>query len=1219
MKPALVASAFVWLACSLLTSSTACAQGVGASGEIVGTVTDPSGAIIPRVSVVAIEVARGTRYTATTGDSGQYRLTGLLPAVYSVTAQVAGFETMTQKSVVVNVGETSILDFSLKLATAGQSVEVTAAPPVVDTERGSQANTLTEQYITDLPIDRRDYLTFTLLLPGVSNSTRLADDQDFRVKQTPQSGLSFYGSNGRGNSVTVDGGEALDDSGGVRLTISQDAVQEFQVNRSNYLADLGGASGASINIVSKSGTNDLHGSVYSFFRNSAMDARDPFAFKPALAPDPTFENFDFTSVGAPVKNGLSRYQYGGTAGFPIQKDKTFLFVAFEGLLQNSQNSVPLLTSSSIFAGPSPFAAANPFAPSDPRYAQQAIVTALATEPGNPVVPCINNPNGTTTPLNAQTCAGALAEALTVSPATGLTGGQTAVNQFLIGQLESNGGVFNYNTREYLASVRLDHHIDNANQIALSYRFGHDLEENPDVQSLTGFSAGSSIHTYDDTIMGAWYHEFSPTAQNELRVQWNYNSLNVIPNEPGEVGLQIPGFANNLGTNIFLPNYSILRRTEIADNVTLVRGHHTVTFGGSELLRGNHTESHTFFPGRFVFGTLPGAALSDCFAAPALACGLSAALSPAVIDSLQTASLGAPQIYQQGFGNADYPAYTRPLTGLYAQDSWAITPSFTLNYGLRYEIDSQYLPLTTYYKAFAPRLSFAWDPFKDHKTVVRGGYGIFYGPIDAQIPQVDLSLGVLNANKSTVENQHNTSQVPDQVMNVVSTCGIGVTDFGPPGVIFPGTGTSPCNRYISIYVDPLTSTGLPFLENSAAVFQGLVATPVPAANAPPGTVNPNKISCTIPAAGQAACITPVDIASYGIFVQNSGQLSPVTVLFSNPPNYQPPIAQQASLGIEREIAPGFSISLSGIYSHTQHLPVAIDTNLLKAPITTLTLANGKSVSYRNWNVDVPGQLNADPLGGTEFPGGLSPCAVNPFACFVNPLIVQNNQYTSAASALYEGGIIEVKKRFSNHYTVFGNYTYSKGFDTSTDFNTDYGPQDPTNLNLDRGLSEFDERHKVVIAGVFESPWTEDILSGFQLAPIFTYASGHPFNLLAGGEVNGNNHITNERPIGAPRDTGLGPNLIDFDMRLTWQHKLSESVNLQFTAEGFNLANRTNFASVNNQVSPLFGFQPGFTTFNVHGIRPGTPLPGGGFATSSTPLAFTSDLPKREFQMGVRLLF
>ena len=174
-------------------------------------------------------------------------------------------------------------------------------------------------------------------------------------------------------------------------------------------------------------------------------------------------------------------------------------------------------------------------------------------------------------------------------------------------------------------------------------------------------------------------------------------------------------------------------------------------------------------------------------------------------------------------------------------------------------------------------------------------------------------------------------------------------------------------------------------------------------------------------------------------------------------------------------------------------------------------------------------------------------------------------------------------------------------------------------MDRGLSEFDERHKLVVAGVIDSPWKGNILSGFQLAPIFSYHSGHPFNLLAGGEVNGNNHTTNERPIGAPRDTGLGPNYVDFDMRLSWGHKLGEKADLRFTAEGFNIANRTNFASVNNEVSPLFGFTPGFTTFNVHGIRPGTILSGGESVTPSTPLAFTSALPKRQVQLGVRLTF
>jgi len=1204
MKHVLVASAFVSLAL-LFASPVAKAQGVGASGDINGTVTDPSGAVIPNAAVVATETARGTSYTATTGDSGQYRLIGLLPATYNVTVRVAGFATMTQNGVVVSVGETTIADFSLKVAATGQVVEVTAAPPVIDTQRGSQANTLTETYITNLPIDRRDYLTFTLLLPGVSNSTRIADDQDFRVKQTPQSGLSFYGSNGRGNSVTVDGGEALDDSGGVRLTVSQDAVQEFQVNRSNYAADLGGASGATINIVTKSGTNDVHGTLYSYFRNDALDARDPFAFSSALAPNPTFSNFNFDSVGAPVKNSLSRYQYGGGVGFPIKKDKTFLFVAFEGLLQNSQNSVPLLTNSSIFLGPNPLAASNPFATSDPRFAQQAIVSALAAS-ANPSVPCLSGqPN-----MSAFMCAFALETALTISPVTGLPGtGQTALNQYLIGQFEANGGVFPYNTREYLASGRLDHRIDESNQISLTYRYGHDLEENPDVQSLNGFSAGSSVHTYDSTLQGAWFHEFSPSAQNELRLQYDYEGFNVIPNEPAQVNLQIPGFANNLGTNIFLPDYVILRRYEFADNFTLIHGRHTIKFGGSELLRGDHSESHTYMPGRIVFGSLPGGILSDCLAAPAAACGLSPSLGSASINSLQSASLGLPQFYQQAFGNADYPAYTRPLTGLYWQDSWKVTSTFTLNLGVRYEIDSQFQPLNTYYGDVAPRISFAWDPFKDHKTVIRGGYGIFYGPIDSQIPQVDLSLGALNKDHSTVENHNNTSQVPDQVNNLIGTCGVNFPPYPPGTPIIPPGGNSPCTRYISIYADPLTPTGLP-IQNSAVVFQTLFAE--------------GAIQCTTPTAGNNACITPGEVEPLGIGVANSGPISPLSVLFSNPPDYKPPYSQQASIGIEREISPGFSISLSGIYSHTLRLPVAIDTNLLKAPFVSLPLANGKVATYRDWYTDPaidPYSLIASAVAGTPVP---SPCAANPFACFVNPLIVQNNQYTSAASALYEGGILEIRKRFSDHFTVFGNYTYSKAFDTSTDYNTDYGPQDPTNLALDRGLSAFDQRHKVVIAGVFDSPWKEAVLSGFQLAPIFTYNSGHPFNLLVEGEDNGDNHVTNERPIGAPRDSGLGPNLIDFDMRLTWQHKLTEKLNLQITAEGFNIANRTNFASVNNEVDPLFGLPTalggdGETTFNVHGIRPGTALPGGGTATPSTPLAFTSALPKREFQFGARLNF
>ncbi|HWO35754.1 MAG TPA: TonB-dependent receptor, partial [Candidatus Acidoferrum sp.] len=1094
----------------------------------------------------------------------QYRVAGLSPSTYEVSAALSGFATDLRKSVPVAIGQTVISDFRMKPAKVATVLEVTSEPPVVETARGSQADRISQQYIADLPIDRRDYLTFTLLAPGVSDSTRLAGDQDFRVKQTPQSGLSFYGSNGRGNNITVDGGETSDDAGGVRPTVSQDAVQEFQINRSNYSADLGSATGASINIVTKSGTNSVHGSVYGFFRNDAMDAQNPFSFSQALAAGRTFNPASPDSVGSPIKDTLSRQQFGGALGFPIKKDKTFLFVAFEGLRQNAQNAVPLLTNTDVFR---------------PTAAQNQIIGGLTG-----TVPCLSGPVGAavaaqlglpapnpTTNLPGALCGAILSGALTVNPAT------SPVDAYLVNQFETNGGVFPYNSHEYLASGRLDHRFNTTNQLSVSYRYGHDLEESPDVQSLTGFSAGSSTHTYDSNMQASWYHQFTPATENEARVQWDYNSFNVIPNEPGEVGLQIPGFINNLGTNIFLPNITILRRYEFADNLTIIRGHHTFRFGGSEVLRGNHTESHTFFPGRFVFGSLPGDLLTP--------------LLPS-LTSLQTASFGLPEVFQQGFGNPTYPYYTRPLTSVYAQDSWAITPSLTVNYGLRYELDTQFAPLTTYKKDFAPRISFAWDPAKDHKTVIRGGYGIFYGPVDAQIPDVDLSLGVVNKNKSAVEN----NSAANQVANLTATCGF--SQFGTP--IIPGSGTSPCNREISIYVDPIGGVPALGLAGAPSVFAGLFAK--------------GLIQCTTANPGSAACITPAAVASFGIDVTNSGPVGPLQVVFVNQPGYRPPIAQQASFGIEREIGPGMSISISGIYSHTQRIPVAIDTNLLPAPFTTLTLANGRTISYRNWNTTAAG---ADPLGGTE-PGGL-PCDKPTAQCFVNPLVVQNNAYSSEAYALYEGGIVEIKKRFSDHFTLFGNYTYSKAFDTSTDFNSDYGPQDPTNINIDRSLSEFDERHKVVIAGVIDSPWKQSILSGFQLAPIFSYHSGHPFNLLAGGEVNGDNHTTNERPIGAARDTGLGYDYVNLDARLTWQHKLGENAKLLFTAEGFNIANRTNFASVNNEVSPLFGLTPGFTTFNVHGIRPGSALAGGGTDTPSTPLSFTSAFPKRQVQLGVRVTF
>lgn len=662
---------------------SAFAQAGVSTSEIKGRVTDPNGAVVRGATVTATDSARGTTRTVNTDDEGEYRILTLTPGTYQLRVQASGFSTQLVNAVQVTVGQTADQNFTLRIGDTTATVEVTADPPIIETDRTQQSTTISERYIEDLPIDRRDYLTFTLLAPGVVDSNALADNTDFRVAQTPQSGISFYGNNGRGNSITVDGAEANDQGGGVRANLSQEAVQEFQINRSSYNAEFGGASGGVINIVAKTGKNDFYGSAFAYFRHQSLDAGDPFAF--------VLDGNTLTRI----KPDADRQQYGVSLGGPFQKDRTFFFGAYEGLRKRESATVPLVTDLNIF---------------QPTPGQNTILATLAASADPTPVPCVT---GVSVP-RAQ-CAGILRGLLTADQPT-------------IDLFRNNSGVFPFPGDAQNLSFRVDHIPSTSNSFFVSYRFNDRDDRNQSTRALLAFSRSNNVFVLDHNLIGSWTHIFDSSTSNELRAQFNYNELSVESNDPNGPELNVAGFGF-FNRDIFLPSYNIDRRYLISDDLTMDRGDHRLKFGASFLLRHGFFDSRTFFGGRFGFGTLPGGLVSP-------------QLATTTVNALQSLDLGLPQSYQQGFGDGIVGGKL-PYWAIYGQDTWKALSNLTLNFGLRYEVDHRREPLRTFYGNIGPRVGFAWDPFKKGKTIIRGGYGMFYAQIPFVIDYVVQALSEIN--------------------------------------------------------------------------------------------------------------------------------------------------------------------------------------------------------------------------------------------------------------------------------------------------------------------------------------------------------------------------------------------------------------------------------------------------------------------------------------------
>src|ERR1700693_3517074 len=288
----------------LLLSTVTFGQGGAATGDLRVTVKDPTGNVVANATVIARDIAKGLERIATADGQGGYSLRQLPPGSYSVTVETKGFTKVENTDVIITVGGLGELPVALTVAGGKEVVEVSSQADLVETSRSSTTDTIGQRRIDNLPINGRNYINFTL------TDSQVVRDNAPNLGAAPTSGLNMSGQRARSNLVNVDGADATDNSiNGVRATVSQEAVQEFQIITNNYAAEYGRAAGGVVNIITRSGSNDFHGDVFGYLRNRNIQAVNPFS----TVSDPAY----------------TRVQAGIAFGGPIKKDKTYYFFSYE--------------------------------------------------------------------------------------------------------------------------------------------------------------------------------------------------------------------------------------------------------------------------------------------------------------------------------------------------------------------------------------------------------------------------------------------------------------------------------------------------------------------------------------------------------------------------------------------------------------------------------------------------------------------------------------------------------------------------------------------------------------------------------------------------------------------------------------------------------------------------------------------------------------------------
>jgi Carboxypeptidase regulatory-like domain/TonB dependent receptor-like, beta-barrel len=652
------------LVLSLLNSRPARAQVAGAT--LSGLVSDPSGAVIPAADVSVRNVATGVTTAVKTDSVGFYTVPNLVPGSYDVTVTAAGFSTQVRSGIALTVGAQQSLNVVLAVGQATEKVEVTGAAPAVQLASSTLSAVVTSNTVVELPLNGRDWTQLAALQAGVSALPNQVPVSQSRSNRGYGQQMSISGTRPQLNNYRLDGISIVDYAGGppgslLGVSLGVDAVGEFSVLTSNYSAEYGRTAGGVVNAITRSGTNQLHGDAYWFLRDEDFDARNFF--------DSTIPPFH-------------RNQFGGSLGGPIRKDKTFFFADYEGL----REALGVTTHSLV---PSPAARAG-------NLSTGTITVSPLVEPYLAFYPL---PNG------------------------GLTStGDTGFFNFAT----------NPTTRENFITNRIDHKLSEKDSIYGSWFWDKAVQTSPDPLDswVFGTTTLRMLAAVEET------HVFSPSLVNSVR--GGYSRIVALAGQPisvinpvaadkslgsfpgrTAVQLQVEGLFKTFGGLGGLPQPDHTWNSfQVYDDAFLTRGAHSMKFGFAFERMQHDPFIFTQPNGTFIFGSLKDF-LTDV--------------------PVQFTAQPPDKVTPRGVRQS--------LFGGYVQDDWRWRPNLTLNLGLRYEmvtvpteVQGKLANLRTptsptpflgspffnnpTYRNFEPRVGFAWDPFHNGTTAVRGAFGIF---------------------------------------------------------------------------------------------------------------------------------------------------------------------------------------------------------------------------------------------------------------------------------------------------------------------------------------------------------------------------------------------------------------------------------------------------------------------------------------------------------------